>query len=129
MYVRDKKKREGMWSISQFHCAKTGLNHYTVAMFILKLLFFCSELGFPHPVGNSFFLKYIPSFPQTVPVKTSPDFNSVKNVSISLKLCLIIGNVPRPQILWYLYMAYSSEVTAPTFLKNSEISAYLELQQ
>lgn len=94
-----------------------------------KTLLFLLRTWISTPSRQQLFLKYIPSFPQTVPVKTSPDFNSVKNVSISLKLCLIIGNVPRPQILWYLYMAYSSEVTAPTFLKNSEISAYSELQQ
>lgn len=37
---------------------------------------FYSKLGLPHPVGNIFifFLKCIPSFPQTAPVKTSPDF-------------------------------------------------------
>lgn len=116
-----------MWSISQFHCAKTGLNHYTVAMFILKLFFFLLRTWISTPSRQQLFLKYIPSFPQTAPVKTSPDFNSVKNVSISLKPCLIIGNVPRPQILWYLYMEYYSEVTAPTFLKNSEISACLVL--
>lgn len=114
-----KNKNEGVWSISQFHCANIGLNHYTVAMFILNVTFFFpfpSKLGLLHPVGNSFF-KYIPSFPQTVPVKTPPDLNSVKNVSISLKDCLIIGNVPRPQILWYLYMEYYSEATPPAFLK------------
>lgn len=93
------------------------------------LFFFFPRTWISTPSRQQLFLKHIPSFPQTVPVKTSPDFNSIKNVSISLKPCLIIGNVPRPQILWYLCMEYYLEVTAPTFLQNSEISAYLVLQQ
>lgn len=94
-----------------------------------KTLLFLLRTWISTPSRHQLFLKYIPSFPQTVPVKTPPDFNSFKNVSISLKPCLIIANVPRPQILWYLYMEYYSEVTAPTSLKNSKISAHLVLQQ
>lgn len=94
-----------------------------------QTLLFLLRTWISTPSRQQLFLKYIPSFPQTVPVKTPPDFNSFKNVSISLKPCLIIANVPRPQILWYLYREYYSEVTAPTSLKNSEISAHLVLQQ
>lgn len=39
-------KKEGVWSISQFRCAKIGLNPYTVAMFILKLIYFTQNLDF-----------------------------------------------------------------------------------
>jgi len=59
-----KEKNEGVGSVSQFHCAKIGLNHYTVAMFILKLFFFCSKLGLPHPVGNIFLSTFQASLKQ-----------------------------------------------------------------